>query len=443
MRPIIVCALAAAGLAAAPAFAAGLDQVPVGATVRLSGLEAIARSSELDLRRIELVAPGARTYVVDASGRPREVPRSDVQYFIPANKRLGDRFWISLAPGSAEFKGVVFEAAGPKAIGGRIEGTTLRLEYTKSLASEGEPFTCGVRGHDHAVAAPTGTGEMVAGMARAKGTTLHEAVVAIDTDNEFMSLKFSNNTANATTYLNELFAGMNVFYERDLDVRLVRGDTFLRTAADPYTASNPFTQVNEVGFYWNANNAAIDRAFVVFLSGKSPSANSASGIAWVLTSGNYCAATGSLQNGGTQISGHYSATQVFRFAGSNASHDVGIVGHELGHNFGADHTHCTSLTGAAPASTNTIDQCFNDEAECYAGTPSCPTDNSVSGQGSIMSYCNFPGPNGANCGNPVLKEFHPVHQGILDARIATNIANSCLSAAAGVPLDRVFYNGFE
>lgn len=136
---------------------------------------------------------------------------------------------------------------------------------------------------------------------------------------------------------------------------------------------------------------------------------------------------------------------MFRFAGATAANDVGIVGHELGHNFGVDHTHCTAMSGARPASSNTIDRCttFETGSGCYNGPVSCPTDNSVSGRGSIMSYCHLSGSGFANCG-PVLLEFHPVQQGVLDARIQTNVQQACLTvlppACAGTC---IFRHGFE
>ena len=56
--------------------------------------------------------------------------------------------------------------------------------------------------------------------------------LAVDTDNELMNLKFSNNTTSATNYIASLFALMSVIYERDLQVRLLQGTTFLRGLDD-------------------------------------------------------------------------------------------------------------------------------------------------------------------------------------------------------------------
>ena len=77
-----------------------------------------------------------------------------------------------------------------------------------------------------------------------------------------------------------------------LNVQLLQGDTILRRSsaggsctapcsvvngADPYSQSSTIDQLNEVGSTWLNTPAllAIDRAFVMFLSGKSPSTSRA------------------------------------------------------------------------------------------------------------------------------------------------------------------------
>jgi hypothetical protein len=106
---------------------------------------------------------------------------------------------------------------------------------------------------------------------------MYGATVAVDTDVELMAEKFGNNTTAATNYLAQLFVGMNVFYERDIDVRLMQGDTFLRVGSDSYVSSDVQVQLNEVGTLWKDTPAlaALSRAFVMLLSGKSPSPSSA------------------------------------------------------------------------------------------------------------------------------------------------------------------------
>src|SRR5690606_7359386 len=133
--------------------------------------------------------------------------------------------------------------------------------------------------------------------------------------------------------------------------------------------------------------------------------------AWLVTSGTYCTQTGS---SGGQVFGHYSMNRVFWNPSLNAAQDAYLVGHELGHNLGARHTHCANATTGAQASTGTIDRCYNGEAGlgCYGGTQACPSgaESPLAPQGTLMSYCHL---NGMGCG--VSTEFHPTHVSQLDA----------------------------
>ncbi len=61
-----------------------------------------------------------------------------------------------------------------------------------------------------------------------------QADIAVDTDTEWMAGK-GNNTATATTWIEDLFLSMNVMYERDVNTRLLIGDVFLRIGPDPYS----------------------------------------------------------------------------------------------------------------------------------------------------------------------------------------------------------------
>jgi hypothetical protein len=214
---------------------------------------------------------------------------------------------------------------------------------------------------------------------------------------------------------------------------LQQGTTILRTTTDPYSANDTpadDTDLNEFGTYWQTHYAATQRAFAILLSGKSSSGNSASGIAWIHA---YC----ETQSQG----GSYSVNQIFTNAQVDVSLSARIVGHEIGHNFGAWHTHCTNITnGNAPVATNTIDQCYRGEAGsgCYGGAVSCPTAGPGHPLGTIMSYCNVGGTNGANCGQNVL-QFHPTQVSTLNALIAQNTP-SCLATTGG---DGIFGNGFD
>ena len=213
--------------------------------------------------------------------------------------------------------------------------------------------------------------------------------------------------------------------ERDLGVALVEGATVLRVGTDPYDAADTpadQTDLDEFGSYWQAHYGAVPRVFAALLSGKSQSPNSASGIAWIDA---YCATAS--QGGG------YSVNQVFTNPSIPLSYSAEIVAHELGHNFGAWHTHCTNATtGFAPTSTNTIDQCYSGESSCYSGPTSCPASGPGHPAGTVMSYCNMIGCGG---GENVLS-FHPAQIGPLTQLIAA-ATPGCIDG------EEIFGNGFD
>ncbi|MGH7535144.1 MAG: IPT/TIG domain-containing protein, partial [Gemmatimonadales bacterium] len=250
-------------------------------------------------------------------------------------------------------------------------------------------------------------------------SSLHTLVVAVETDNELLSLKFGNNTTSAANYLATLFASLDVIYERDLFVRLLQGYTIFRPSSttDPYVqggAGNASAaQLSEFATYWGANYGAVRRGLAMMLSGKQPSANQSSGIAYL---GSVCST--------------YSVTQVFKFGGSTGANDARVVGHELGHNFGSRHTHCYP-TAAAP-----IDMCYNAEGGCYSGPTSCPapfTIDPVNGgpvnnvTGSIMSYCHLLG--GCSAGSI----FHPETVNVIAPLVQSRVGVCVFPQGAAVP----------
>jgi hypothetical protein len=253
-------------------------------------------------------------------------------------------------------------------------------------------------------------------------TMLHTASVAVDTDNELLSLKFGNNISAATDYLAQLFAAMNVMYERDLLIRLLQGFTVLRPSStpDPYTMGPGGDgrarreQLEEFAIYWAASFGGIKRALVTLLSGKQPDA-STSGYSWVSS---LCVTQA--------IGGSYNFNQVFRSPASPAAADAREVGHEIGHNFGTRHTHC-------PPHSPFADECWSGEPpDCFSGATSCPAPQTYSGiagvRGTIMSWCDRRPEQ--DC--PVTNVFHPQTIGIIQPRIDAAVG-SCVFQFVGAP----------
>ncbi|HEX5718186.1 MAG TPA: M12 family metallo-peptidase [Thermoanaerobaculia bacterium] len=414
----------------------GLMQAAENTTVRVADWP-VGPDERADvlLTRFDIYAPGAKVFVVEGRSE-REIPRSRLAFF------------SGTAADDPEM--TVFAAVDPDT--GHVNGFTQTrdafhelhpLSHVPSLAVEqgtrshlvapaevflkerGElsSWACGQTG------APLDfiqeMQEMSERMAEDSSpfgsvsaqaiTTLHTATIAVDTDNELLSLKFGNNTTTATNYIASLIASMTVIYERDALVRLLQGTTFLRpsTTPDPYvqagSGSASAAKLNEFSNVWNTTHVGVTRALAMMLSGKQ-TGGGASGIAWLTTLCNKFYGT--------------SFSQVFLSGTTPSSGDILVVAHELGHNFGSPHTHCYA---------NPIDNCYNAEGGCFAGTRSCPAAQTINGvtsvTGTLMSYCHLSGL--AGCSSKTV--FHPRTISEKLAPAIQTAVGSCIFPAAAPP----------
>lgn len=391
----------------------------------------------VQLRRADVYGRDAKIWVQGESSR-RQVQRTSKFYFQGADPT--DPTWrigLWLDPRSGELGGVTAGSEGefrlePSGAGHRLVKANFGLPETDTDCATGEaeksnmpwslpPWT-------RAVTKPAEP--------EPKGATPvpdYQAVIAVDTDIEFLALGFSDDTSDATDWIADLFLSMNVFYERDLGVSLLQGETILRTGSDPWT-EDPFVvnemtganvatsaQLNQFRDYWNANHDDVERVFAMLLSGKTVPSNSASGIAKV-------SGTGYTPGGGT---GTYCRNFLDEFVGYSfnqvfyahpASSSAGLVGHEIGHNAGSTHTHCYQ--------PSPIDTCYAGQSGCYSGATSCP----AAGHGTIMSYCHL----GGICSFPgKVNEFHPTVQTVIEANVALE-SPGCIE-----PFASIFSDGFE
>jgi len=391
--------------------------------------------ADIRFERIDVYAKGARIVEVTATGE-RELPRSARVELIGSNASGDVRVSLAFDPGAKAIRGAGSSSVGAFSIDAiEVSGSTrLRVRPTHESLPPGVDPQIVPTDDSLPTGRPMPDALTLSLVGASPAGALRDALVAVDTDNEFMTKRFANDTVSATNWIADLFGVMNVMYQRDLNVTLQQGTTFLRTSPDPYTAVNTpadGTDLNEFGTYWQNNEAGVARDFAVLLSGKSSSGQLASGIAWVNA---YCQ---------TQSSGgSYSVNQIFTSAQAAVEFSARIVGHEIGHNFGAYHTHCTNVsTGAAPTGSNTIDVCRSGETSmqgaCYSGPTSCPTTGPGAPNGTIMSYCNtFNGGCGSNHQNVL--QFHPTQVTTMSALIAQHTP-SCLSLGN----DTIFKNGFE
>ena len=381
------------------------------------------------LTRFDVYAPGARVLVDEGDGKLREIPRSRLAFFSGTAEDDPDvMIFAAVDPGSGHIDGFTrtrdaFHEIHPLS---HIPSLAVAAGVRRHLVAPAEVFlaergedsswSCGQNGApldflqemDQLRQASEERPESVFASAI---TTLHTATIAVDTDYELLSIKFGGNATTAGNYIASLIASMTVIYERDLLVRLLQGETILRTASnDPYnqtgTGSASVAKLQEFSNIWNTTYASVPRALAMMLSGKGGSG--ASGIAWIsgLCSDYY----------GTSFS------QVYTSGTTPSSGDIFVVAHELGHNFGSPHTHCYS-----PA----IDTCYsNGGSGCFVGTPSCPAPQTINGvanvTGTLMSYCH------TLSGCSAKNVFHPASVSRLQPIIESRV-NSCIFPAVIPP----------
>lgn len=413
-----------------PTLVDGLLAVGVEREVRVADWPvAPGEREEVLLTRHDVYAPGAVIWEVDKRAR-RQVPRSRLVFLWGESvSDSSTRVMVSVDPATRELRGFMVTSQGihellptPSAwrAGARyLVGPRDLLIDAKGRAARNE-WRCGEEELplplDRLLASPQGRGNgLHAIYGKAGISSLHTAIVAVDTDNEIMLNKFADNTTTASNYIASLFASMNVIYERDVLVRLLQGTTFLRRAfapdSDPWVVggsdSNNTNKLFEFTNYWSANYNAINRALALMLSGRGGSG--AAGVAWIDV---LCNKT----NG-------YAFSRVSLGGTSPNFGDVLVTAHEIGHNFGSPHTHCYNTLGL----TNP-DNCYDGEAGagCFGGTPSCPSPATYSGipnvTGTLMSYCHLLG----GCSSSLV--FHPTTVDLLDDKILSRTmgGNACI-----------------
>jgi hypothetical protein len=229
--------------------------------------------------------------------------------------------------------------------------------------------------------------------------------IAVETDYQLYQ-KFGT-TLGVTTYVTQLMAAVSDRYFHDVQTTLSIAYLGVYTnASDPWDAQdsggNSSAVLGEFRAAWAPNNWPTSAALAHFISG----ANLGGGVAYVNA---LCS-----QSFGFGVSGNISGAinwGTWTGASGGFTWDFVVVAHEIGHNFGSQHTHsfCPPLDRCASNCTSTT--------TCSRGT--------------IMSYCHTCGGGMSN----IDLEFHPVCSNVM--RQAVNA--SCIGQSALASGDYVQY----
>lgn len=389
------------GIAAARGLSVSRNAVAALRALDVATLEAFPlgtdRTATLDVHRIRPFPANARIEVMERSG-PRRLPLPDASYF--AGTVRGDpESHVVLVAGRATLQGFVVTGDDVFPFGPDRAGRH-RTYAASGIDPTAWPRPSEFCGNDlapHARFRAPARG--VSGAPPVAATGLRIADVAVETDNE-LRLAFASDE-ETLDYLASLLAAATAIYERDVEVRLQF--SYIRLWApevsDPWTQTDTTNALYEYQNYWNTpqnlmHMTAGQPDVVHFISGKSVQG----GVAYVdvLCNSYY-------GYGLSQVHG------AFDLGTPTAIWDVEVLTHELGHQFGSDHTHCYSPP---------IDHCFNLEAGCYSG----PAELS---QGTIMSYCHLHPGGLAN----ITLVFGPT----VSARIGQSVAAASCLALDGAP----------
>ena len=334
--------------------------------LRLNAFPTPVGPLDLDLIAFEVLTPDAQLVVGGADGQERaEHPdvvllrgtvahQPDSHVFLSLSP-LGTHGWIRLEA-MGEQRQIIIASA-------MVEGERSTVVYDLDGLPEGAiewaPFECDAI--DVPINAPPK--QQLVGASAGDNPTCRQVLIAIETDFEFTSNSpFNGDTTASMAYAYTLIGAVAEIYRRDFDAQVTV--PFLRvwgTNTDPY--SNTGGRLGPFRTWWNSNMTHIERNNAQMFSG---------------IAGGGAAFFRQLCQGPNAYGVSMGIRGSFPYPlvnNSSQNWDVFVVGHELGHSFGASHTH---------AMCPPIDNCPGS-----AAWGPCQTQTVCTDQGTIMSYCHI------------------------------------------------------
>ncbi len=323
------------------------------------------RRVTLDLQALRILAPGAQLVEVGPAG---QTPMADPPVALFRGTVRGEDTRVFLSVSDSAVHGFVRGQQGQFLISsGPPEGPQQTIIFDPAtLPAElqaADPFVCAA---DELMLQRDDIVETRGGLRG--GEPCRVADIAIETDHEYQQIW--GNSADATSYAVTLMAAISEIYK--VDTNMSFQITFLRiwnSSSDPWTENGGTAdQLFQFQDYWNLNETGVSRHVAHFLSGRGLGGGVAYGGGACFPEFDYGLSA--------NLGGAFPYPLQLN---SELNWDLIVVAHELGHNFGAPHTHDIAIDG-----------CGN--GDCTGAE-----------NGTLMSYCHLcPG----GLANMAL-QFHP------------------------------------
>lgn len=326
-----------------------------------------------DERQVDLLLMHVDPFARDASlRRPGEEPlplRSQRRYYSGAIVGEGHRSQASLSVGAdGSIRGVLSERSGHWVLqsdASRLQARSVS-DQAAARSTEHDHFQCGV---DSAIQQQSIQARMADELARPElrqprqdNGDRYRVRLAYDTTERFVN-QFDD-AQDVIDFLGDLTNFISSLYVNELNTEIVISSITLRDADEPWDLGGDLLQ--QFRNYWNSASNTVDQTrTIAHLVDAGPQ----SGIAYV----------GALCVNGFDYGLSQGLGTEFNPAANPQNWSFLVVAHEIGHNFGSQHTHCYEPV---------VDECFGTESGCFSGSPSLPG-TTGQGSGTIMSYCHL------------------------------------------------------
>ncbi len=350
---------------------AALAEIRRSSTVEIKGLPLVAVGStdpklvDLELTEFSVLAPNAVLIVTTADG-VEAGPQPTVKLYRGKVKGI-DGSTAYLAIGTEKITGRIATPEADFSVGYEIAADRSLIatiadvrSIPQSLASAQCEVTDDLRYAPNGIKTAPVSNPKQSKMAKPQAGASVAAEMAIECDFETYE-HFGSNEQTVTDWVIARMGAITTVYENEVGCALQISNLNIYKVADPYpTVGGIDPLLQAFTSHWSKNKGGVKRTIAHLFSRQAfENPNYSSGLAWLNVLCN--------KNIG------YAVTRIW---GSEQfpTIDEGVIAHEIGHNFGSQHTHNCQQWGVA------IDSCVPAEGDCFAGSKKV--------KGTIMSYCD-------------------------------------------------------